>query len=68
MLVGSHINFSRPCVEVTESVCTPSLLDMSYLHQFHDRALKSPIIMEIHYYGVYLIQNYQEILRKKTLF
>ena len=47
MWVGSYINCSRPWVEVTESICTPSLFDMSYIHQFDDRALKSPIIMEI---------------------
>ena len=45
MWVGSYINCSRPWIEVTESICTPSLLDMSYLYQFDDRALKSPIIM-----------------------
>ena len=47
MWVGSNVNCSRPCVEGTESFCTPSLLDMSYLHQFDVRLLKSPIVMEI---------------------
>ena len=32
---------------MTESICTPSLFDMSYLHQFDDHALKPHIIMEI---------------------
>ena len=45
--VCSHINCSRPFVEVTKSICTLLLLDMSYLHQFHDRTLKSLITMEI---------------------
>ena len=44
---GSCINCLRPLVEEKESICTPSLLDMSYLHQFEDRALKSPVVMGI---------------------
>ena len=44
---GSCINCLRPLVEEKESICTPSLLDMSYLHQFEDRALKSPVVVGI---------------------
>ena len=47
MWVGSYINCSRPWVEVTESICTPSMLDMAYLYLFDDHALKSPIIVKI---------------------
>ena len=46
MWVDSRISCSRPCIEVTEWICTPSLLDISYLQQFDDRTLKSLIIME----------------------
>ena len=44
MWVGSEINYSRPQIVVSESICEPSFDVMSSFHHDLDLALKSPSI------------------------